>query len=180
MKSFDDIIAQFTQHQGQGTNKLLQLISMPAIIFGTFMLLNWINLDFGTVWKISFAWLALIFAAVYYFMLSIYKLATVTTIILIIALMFASWIAGPYPSTFSGVLFLILFIGGWLILLAGKGFNKLGFVKSLGQVLIAPLFLVQALLQVCGLEKKLHTEDPKRNIHNDDDEESSQDDDTLK
>lgn len=156
MKSFEEVMTLYHQQHRNNTNKLLHQIGIPAIIFGAFMLLNWVNLDFGTVWKISFAWLVLILGAVYYFMLGIYKLASATTVIMIIVLFFAAWVAGPYPTVFSGVLFLILFFGGWGLLFAGHGIekNKPAFMKSIEQILVAPLFLVLSLMQVCGLEKK--------------------------
>lgn len=153
MKSFQELMSIYQQEHRSKINKLMHYIGIPAIIFGIFIVLNWVNLDFGTMWKISFSWLILIVAVVYYFMLAQYKIATITTIVLVIILLIASWVAGPYPTTHGVILFVIFFFGGWIFLFVGSGMEKTkaAVIKSLWQIMIAPLFLVDELLGVCGL-----------------------------
>lgn len=155
MKSFKEQMDIYNNQHTNSTNKIAHFIGIPAIIFGGFMLLNWISIDFGSVWKISFAWLVLIAGAAYYFILGNYKLAAATTVLAAILLLIAALIAGPYPSAFSGILCLALFVGGWALLLMGHGIfekNKPAFIKSLSQMAIAPLFLTAELLSLCGLD----------------------------
>ena len=64
MKSFQELVALYQQQHQSKTNRLMHYIGVPATIFGLFIVLNWVNLDFGTVWKISFSWLLLALAAV--------------------------------------------------------------------------------------------------------------------
>lgn len=173
MKSFQELAAIYQQEHQSKINKLMHYIGIPAIIFGLFILLNWVNLDFGTVWKISFSWLVLLAAAIYYFWLGQYKLAGITTIVMIILLLIATWVAGPYPSGLGIVLFLIFFFGGWIFLFVGQGMEKSkpAFIRSIWQILIAPLFLIDELMGVCGLgsqfnpkvdqPKSTHTQDKK-------------------
>lgn len=174
MKSFNEEMAAYSAaHQSSG-NKLFHYIGVPAVIFGTFMLLNWINIDFGTVWKVSFAWLALIFTCVYYLMLGNYKLAAITTIILLVFLGVAAWVARPYPSVFSGVLFLILFVGGWALLLMGHGMfekNRPALMNSLCQIFVAPLFLTAEILNMTGIGKQFDANgSPEQTHHHDSDD----------
>ncbi len=153
MKSFQELLSIYQQEHQSKINRLMHYIGIPAIIFGLFIYLSWVNLDFGTVWKISFSWILLILVAIYYFWLGQYKLATVTTIVLIILLLIAVWVAGPYPTGFGSVLFLIFFFGGWIFLFVGQGMekSKRALIRSLWQIMIAPLFLIDELMAVCGL-----------------------------
>ena len=164
MKSFQELMSTYQQEHRSKINKLMHYIGIPAIIFGIFIVLNWVNLDFGTVWKISFSWLILILAAVYYFMLGQYKIATITTIVLIILLLIASWAAGPYPTSFGIILFVIFFFGGWIFLFVGSGMEKTkaAVIKSLWQIMIAPLFLVDELMSLCGLGSEFNQQQPKK------------------
>lgn len=158
MKSFQELAAIYRQEHQSKINKLMHYIGIPAIIFGLFIVLNWVNLDFGTVWKVSFSWLILIAAAIYYFWLGSYKLAAVTTIVMIVLLLIAAWAAGPYPTGFGIMLFLIFFFGGWIFLFVGQGMekSKARMMRNLWQILIAPLFLIDELMLVCGLSSDLN------------------------
>lgn len=153
MKSFQELVAIYQQEHQSKVNRFMHYIGIPAIIFGLFILLNWVNLDFGTVWKISFSWLLLIAGAIYYFMLGQYKLAAITTVAMIILLLIATWVAGPYPSGYGIVLFLIFFFGGWIFLFVGQGMekSKTAFVRNVWQIAIAPLLLVDELMGTFGL-----------------------------
>ena len=137
------------------TNHLLDKIGTPAVVFGLFMVLNWINLDLGTVVKISFAWLLLILSAVYYFMLGNHKLAGAATAVLVVLLLVAAWIAGPYPTASKIVLFLIIFGGGIgaLIMAHGLEKSKQTLLKHPLQVAKAPLTLVTELMVALGIQK---------------------------
>lgn len=141
---------------GSATTQLLDKIGTPAVIFGLFMILNWINLDLAGSIKISFAWLLLILSAVYYFMFGgNTKLAGATTAVLVVLLLFAAWIAGPTPSGAGIFLFLIIFGGGIGALIAAHGMekSKQTLLKRPLQVVTAPLFLVNDLLIALGIEK---------------------------
>ena len=162
MKSFQELVALYQQQHQSKTNRLMHYIGVPATIFGLFIVLNWVNLDFGTVWKISFSWLLLALAAVYYFILGQYKLATITTIVLVIILLIASWIAGPYPSGYGVVLFVIFFFGGLGVLFVGSGMEKTkeGMIRNLWQLMVAPLMLIDELMTLFGLGSQIQSNKP--------------------
>lgn len=143
------------------TSQLLDKVGALAIIFGLFMLLNWINLDLGAAFKISFAWILLLLSAAYYFILGNYKLAGATTAVLVILLLFAAWIASPSPTATKAGLFLIIFAGGIgaLVMKHGLEKSKQTLLKTPMSVLKAPLFLVNELLIVLGIEKSPVTEE---------------------
>lgn len=156
MKSFEELSATYQiQHQSQ-TNRLMHYIGIPAVIFGLFILLSWISINFGVTWRVDFSWIALIAAAIYYFRLGHYKLAIITSLVLIVMLLIAGWIAGPSPSTVGVVLFVIFFVGGCVCLFIGNGMekSKTALTHSAWEVIIAPLCLIDELLALFGLNHR--------------------------
>lgn len=152
MNDFQTLMETYYQQHQHPINQWLHKIGIPMILFSVFMCLSWVNLDFGTVWKVSFAWLVWLAASIYYCRLGVLKLAAATSVLLVILLVIALLVAGPYPTHISGSVFLILFISGWAMLLVGHLIEKSkpAFTESLLQALIAPLFLVNELVSLTG------------------------------
>lgn len=154
MNDFRQLMDSYTHQHQQGVNQLLHKVGIPLILFSVFMILSWVNLDFGTVWKISFSWIVLITTAIYYFRLGIFKLAAATSILLLILLIIALLVAGPTPTQTTSILAAALFVTGWGLLFVGHLLEKSkpAFIQSLGQVLVAPLFLVNELVALTGYQ----------------------------
>lgn len=154
MKSLQEQLSTYQQQHTNRINLMTHYIGIPAVIFSLLMLLNWISIDIATRYQITFAWIAVIVTLIYYFYLQI-RLALCATIIMIILTFVASWIARPTPTLTSAVIFLILFIGGWLLQFIGHYFEgrKPAFLISLSQLLIGPLFVLVEALQAMGVAK---------------------------
>jgi uncharacterized membrane protein YGL010W len=154
MQSLNQQFTDYCEQHSNPLNKLLHYIGVPCIIVGALMLLNWVAIDIATVWRIGFSWFLVIGAAVYYYFLNV-RLAILTFLILLIVTWISTAIAGARPSTFSFILFLLLFIGGWIVLLAGHLIEKSkpAFTKNIQQLAIAPLFILIDALTALKLEK---------------------------
>ncbi|OGO93046.1 MAG: hypothetical protein A3F41_04105 [Coxiella sp. RIFCSPHIGHO2_12_FULL_44_14] len=154
MRSLKDLFNEYqAQHQNH-TNVLVHAMGIPAILLGTLILLSWISISVVTRWHITFAWIGAIAALIYYYRLDI-KLAAVMTIVLVILTLICSWIAFPSPNTFSVILFIILFFGGWILLFIGYTLEKSkpALMTTLLHILIAPLFLLMEMLVMLKLKK---------------------------
>lgn len=152
MKSLAEQLAVYQQQHTNKLNRLMHYIGIPMIIFSLLMLFNWISIDVATEWQISFAWIFLIAALIYYFYLNL-RLAIVASVILIVMAWIAMWIARPSPTQFSASLFLILFVLGWILQLLGHFFEKRkpAFLLSTKQLLIGPLFVLVEALTALGV-----------------------------
>jgi uncharacterized membrane protein YGL010W len=154
MKSLKEQIDNYSINHQNRSNLIAHYIGIPAIMIGILLLLNWFTISFALNWHLTFSWIAVILTLVYYFRLNI-KLACLMTIILVILNLICYWIAYPKPTSGSFILFLVLFVGGWLLQFLGHAFEKTkpAFFASLMQLLIAPLFLLVELLKALHCEK---------------------------
>lgn len=154
MKSLTEQLSVYQQQHKNKINLHTHYIGIPMIIFSLLMLFNWISIDIATKWQISFSWIFLITTLIYYFFLNV-RLAIVASVIFIIIALIAMWIARPVPSTFSFILFLILFMTGWVLQFIGHYFEKQkpAFLISTKQLLIGPLFVLREALTTLGVAK---------------------------
>ncbi|PIZ03809.1 MAG: hypothetical protein COY58_07380 [Gammaproteobacteria bacterium CG_4_10_14_0_8_um_filter_38_16] len=154
MKSLNEQLSVYQQQHTNQTNLITHYIGIPAIIFSLLMLFNWISIDVATQFQITFAWIGLAAILVYYFLLNA-RLALCTAVILIPFTFIAAWIARPTPTITSASIFLILFVGGWVLQFTGHFFEKQkpAFLISLSQILIGPLFILTEGLTAAGMIK---------------------------
>lgn len=160
MKSFNEQLFTYRQQHTSKINRITHYAGVPAIIFSLMMLFNWISIDIATQWQISFTWLLLAVALLYYFFLQI-RLAIIATMIMVPLAGLAMLIARPAPTHISVWVFLILFIGGWILQFVGHFFEKQkpAFFSNATQLLIGPLFVLIELLEVLGIARFIvHTE----------------------
>ncbi len=160
MKLLAEQLKQYQAQHTEKTNRLAHYIGIPAIVLGTLLLLSWISVSIAAKWHISFAWIAVIALLIYYYFLDI-KMAAVMTVVMVIVTLLCTWIAYPAPTKFGLTLFLILFIGGWLLQFIGHTLEKVkpSFFNTVGSILIAPLFVVAELIVALGLGKYFDLED---------------------
>ncbi len=154
MKTLQELLDDFEQFHTQKSTQLIHYIAVPAMFFGLLMLLNWISLDFATLWKISFAWILVIGLAVYYYFIDL-KLAVVSTVVLIIFKSLSGLLATPTPTTFSTLLFLILVIGAFVLHYIGhKAEPKKPELQDASSLLLAaPLVVIVKGLEAAGFKK---------------------------
>lgn len=151
MQSLEAQLSKYQQAHQKTSTKLTHFIGIPAIFIACIMFLNWFTLTLFSYWAISFAWIALIALLIYYFLLNI-RVGIVATVILFILTFIGTLIARPAPTLASVIIFLVLFIGGWILQFIGHAFekNKPAFMQNLGQMLIAPLFVIIELFEMLG------------------------------
>ncbi|OGT47317.1 MAG: hypothetical protein A3E82_07520 [Gammaproteobacteria bacterium RIFCSPHIGHO2_12_FULL_38_11] len=154
MKSLELQLSVYQQQHSHKINNILNYIGVPAVIFSLLMVFNWISIDLATKFQISFSVIFVVGVLIYYFLLH-KKLAIAAAIVAIPLTIIAAWVAKPFPNSFSGSIFLILFIGGWILQLIGTYFEKLKPISLLSttQLLIGPLFVLIKLLAVLKLTR---------------------------
>lgn len=153
-KSLNEQLSIYRQQHTKRINVITHYIGVPAIVFAVMMLLSWISITFAAKWEVSFAWISLLATLIYYVLLNV-RLALCAMIVMVPMTVIAIWIARPTPTIFSGILFLILFVGGWVLQLVGHFFEKQkpAFLLGITQLLIGPLFVLIEVLKALGLEK---------------------------
>ncbi len=170
MKSLPDQLDEYRQQHSEKPNQLAHYIGIPAIVIGALILLSWISISIAGKWHISFAWIAVIALLIYYYFLN-FKMAVVMTVVLFIVTLICTWIAYPTPTKFNLILFLILFIGGWVLQFLGHTLEKAKppLLGNMASVLIAPLFVVAEFIVMLGFGKYFDLEKPttksKNNHH---------------
>jgi len=160
MKPLAKQLEEYRQQHTTATNKLFHYIGIPAIVIGALLLLNWVWVSFAGHWNITFAWIAVIGLLIYYYFLDI-KLAVVMTVALVVLNLICYWIAYPRPTTANLIVFLILFIGGWILQFIGHSFEKTkpSFTANISQVFIAPMFVVAEFIVLLGLGQYFNLEE---------------------
>ena len=153
MKSLQEQLEIYSSHHTKKTTKITHYIGVPAIIIAAIMFLNWISIQAFGIIEASFAWLAFAAIAVYYFLLN-KKLGVIASIILAIMTLVITAMTGTTPNKISLILFLILFVGGWILQFIGHYFEeqKPAFLESISQLFIAPLYFLIILLKAIGLK----------------------------
>lgn len=161
MKSFAEQFASYRAQHAQRTNQIIHYISVPALLIGILLGLSWISISVAGQWHITFAWIATIALLIYYYFLDV-KLAAVMTVVLFILTLICTWIAFPTPTSFSLILFLILFIGGIILEFIGHNIEKStsAIISRLTQCLTEPLFLLAEAIIALNLEKYFDLESP--------------------
>ena len=72
MKSLTEQLVTYKQQHTNQFNRIMNYISIPAIVFSLLILLNWISIDIATKWQISFTWIFLIATLISQFLLPIH------------------------------------------------------------------------------------------------------------
>lgn len=159
MESLTKQLQEYKLYYSEKANKIAQYIGVPAVILGVLIGLSWISVSVAVRWYISFAWIAIIAILVYYYLLNV-KLAVAMTVIMVIINLLCTWVAFPAPTTFSLVLFLVLFIGGIALCLIGHSLKKTkgSLCRYLRFIIITPLYLGIELIQTLNLEKYFELE----------------------
>ena len=162
--------------------KLCCRVGIVVMVFGLFILLSWVNLNFAHKWSINFAWICFIALMIYYFFINV-KIAAVSTVIMFFFTLIATLVGGHQPSGFGMTLFLIFFFGGIAAILIGHYVidKKQGLLMSnFQECLVTPMFVIVEGLQMSGFgdtfgvtNKKssgcCHSETEHMHDHNDDD-----------
>lgn len=137
MKNLNQILQSYGDYHRSSFNKLTHVVGVPVIVFSVMILVNWAHL----------LWPLVILTCAYYLYLS-RKLGLILLISFILLALLTQKVA-PAPNLHGWILFLVLFIGGWIIQFIGHGIEgkKPAFLDNLAQMLSAPLFVVHEILE---------------------------------
>jgi len=138
-------------HQNK-LNRVLHLIGVPAIIVALMIFFSWIRVDFFSYISLSVSWLIVFAILIYYGFLDI-KVTLAMSVFYIILNFIVSLVVGVKPSWASFSFFIVLLVGGWVLLLFGHFLEKEkpAFTKNLVHLLIGPIFIVNEVAAQFGL-----------------------------
>ena len=157
MKSLEDQMSFYAAYHQDARNKATHFIGVPAIMLSLFIPLAWLRLDLGGVTLTA----AMLFAAavlVYYFLLDV-PVALAMLVITGILVWSGERIAAQGAAQ-GWIWFGVLFVGGWILQLAGHVFEgrKPALADNLFQIFVAPIFLCAELFFALGYKPKLHAD----------------------
>ena len=152
---FVDQMAMYAAYHTDARNRLTHFFGVPAIAFSLLIPLAW--LGFAEVGPYTVSAATLFAAAVMiYWVLGEPVVGGLTAIFYLPFLVLADWIAG-FGAGIGGTLFVILFVGGWIIQLVGHAFEgrKPALVDNFLQIFAAPTFLTAELVFALGWRQEL-------------------------
>ena len=155
MKTLEEQMSFYAAYHQDARNKATHFIGVPMIIVSLFVPLSWLRFDAGPLHLSG----AIVFAAavmLYYVFLDA-VLAVATTVFTAFFLLGAAWVARQGAAA-GWIAFAALFVGGWVVQLAGHAFEgrKPALADNLFQIFIAPIFLCAELFFALGYRPTLH------------------------
>jgi uncharacterized membrane protein YGL010W len=155
MKNIEDQMSFYAAYHQDARNKATHFIGVPAIMLSLFIPLAWIRFEAGGVTLSA----AMVFAAVvlvYYFILDV-PLALAMLVITALLVWLGDWIAGLGAAQ-GWAWFAALFVGGWILQLAGHVFEgrRPALADNLFQIFVAPIFLAAEVFFALGYKPELH------------------------
>ena len=131
MQSLEDYLADYERFHTNRVNLITHYVGIPCILIAVIMLLNWFSIAFASAYSISFTWLAWIVVSYFYVRLSL-KLGGLAALILLVLALVIWLLSGHAPTKTTLIIFLILFIGGWIAdRLGRRGIGLLDVMYSL-------------------------------------------------
>lgn len=157
MKPIEEQMSFYGAYHRDFRNRLTHFVGVPSIMFAILLAAGWLRLDVAGV-TLSAAMPLAAAVLIYYFRLDMALGAAMT--LLILALLYFSEMAAAQPLAHSIGIFLVTFVGGWIVQLIGHYFEgrKPALADNLFQVFVAPLFLMAELFFALGLKRQLHDE----------------------
>lgn len=161
MKTLVEQMYQYASYHRNGRNKALHFLGVPSITFALLVPMSWIGLSVGTIhWQqLTLAMAFVVAVSVYYFLLDVpLALGMVSVIAPLLAL--AHWVGTTMSMTTGLVVFLVTFVGGWIIQLVGHVFEgrKPALADNILQVFVSPIFLLAEALFAMGFRKDTEAE----------------------
>ncbi len=138
MKNLQQILASYGNYHQNSLNKITHIIGVPVIVFAVMILVNWVYL----------LWPLIVISCGYYLYLSRKLGGILLLVFILLGLLVQSLV--PTANLQGWIIFLVLFIGSWIIQFIGHGFEgkKPAFFDNLLQMLSAPLFVVHEILSL--------------------------------
>jgi len=156
MKSLEDQMSVYAAYHQDGRNKATHFVGVPTIMLSLFIPLAWLRVEVGGVTLTA----AMLFAAVvvaYYFVLDVPL--GLAMLAVSAALVWLGQMISDQGALQGWMWFAVLFVGGWILQLAGHVFEgrKPALADNLFQIFVAPIFLAAEVFFALGYKPKLHT-----------------------
>jgi uncharacterized membrane protein YGL010W len=153
MKTLEQQMAFYAAYHRDTRNKLSHFIGVPLIVFGVMLSLSWARIGVGPA-ELTLAMALTAWVLIYYLMLDIALGAAMIVVLGI--LLYAAGIVARMPMTVGVSVFLLAFVGGWIIQFVGHVYEgrKPALVDNLFQIFVAPLFLVAEGFFMLGLRRE--------------------------
>jgi uncharacterized membrane protein YGL010W len=152
MKSLEQQMAFYAAYHRDTRNKLSHFIGVPLIVFGVMLALSWVRVSAGPG-ELTLAMATTAWVLIYYLLLDV-PLGAAMIIVLGI-LLYAADAVARMPMMIGVSVFLLAFVGGWVIQLVGHVYEgrKPALVDNLFQIFVAPLFLVAEVFFMLGIRR---------------------------
>ena len=156
MKSLEEQMSVYAAYHQDGRNKATHFVGVPTIMLSLFIPLAWLRVEVGGVTLTA----AMLFAAVvvaYYFVLDVPL--GLAMLAVSAALVWLGQMISDQGALQGWMWFAVLFVGGWILQLAGHVFEgrKPALADNLFQIFVAPIFLAAEVFFALGYKPKLHT-----------------------
>jgi uncharacterized membrane protein YGL010W len=154
MKSLEQQMAFYAAYHRDARNKLSHFVGVPAIVFGVMLALSWPRFDWASV-ELTPAMLLTASVLIYYLLLDV-PLGLAMLLVLGL-LLYAAELVARMPMLIGVGVFLLSFVGGWVIQLVGHVFEgrKPALADNLFQIFVAPIFLAAEATFALGMRKQL-------------------------
>ena len=155
MKTLNELLESYQSYHTKKMSKLIHSIGIPFIAFSLLILFSWIQIVVPNFFHLNASWILLVSVLGYYYTLDI-ALSAVATIIFVPLTFIANWLGLNGPDMLSGILFLVFFVGGWILQLVGHIIEgkRPALIENFWQIFVAPLFLINELFLTLGLRKE--------------------------
>lgn len=152
----DKFLSSYGDSHQQLFTKITHVIGVPIIIFGLAVLLNWLELTIHGVGTASATWFFVLFMTIFYCFFD-WQIALITGVwMLVLALISFFWV-GILPSLKGFYIFIICFVGGWILLGIGHLFEKKkpAILQNVWQMFNAPIFVTLEIAFWFGFKQAL-------------------------
>jgi uncharacterized membrane protein YGL010W len=150
MKTLEQQMAFYAAYHRDTRNKLSHFIGVPMIVFGVMLSLSWARIGIGPA-ELTPAMALTAWVLIYYLLLDAALGAAMIVVLGI--LLYAADAVARMPMMIGVSVFLVAFVGGWIIQLIGHVYEgrKPALVDNLFQIFVAPLFLVAEVFFMLGM-----------------------------
>jgi uncharacterized membrane protein YGL010W len=148
MRTLAEQVAAYEAYHHDFRNKVTHFVGVPLVTFSIFLFLGWLR--FAPNPAIPFTGATLFYAIVFlYYLVLDWKIALLQAPFTLALLGLADWIA-VWPFQESGLVFLVAFVGGWMIQLIGHAMEgrRPALADNILQIFNAPLFLTVEIVQL--------------------------------
>jgi uncharacterized membrane protein YGL010W len=155
VRTLEDQMAFYAAHHQDARNKATHFVGVPLIMLSLFIPLAWLRVDVAGL-SITAAMLLAALVLTYYFALDF--VLGLAMLVVTVALVWAGGRIAALGATQGWIWFGALFVGGWILQLAGHVFEgrKPALADNVFQIFVAPIFLAAEVFFVLGYKPGLH------------------------